>query len=128
MKAAFASWNNRIAPVFDVTRVVSVVEARAGRLVGEAQEVQLDGMPVNRVLRLAELGISTLVCGAVSRPLHDMVVSQGIRVIPFVAGDLNKVIRAWLSSELVGDAFAMPGCCRRRRHRFHGMRGRHQEE
>jgi predicted Fe-Mo cluster-binding NifX family protein len=123
MKAAFATWNSRIAPVFDVARVVRVVEARAGRLVGEAKEIQLEGMPVNRALRLAELGVGTLVCGAISRPVHDMVASHGIRVIPFVAGDVDSVVKAWLSGELVGDAFAMPGCCRRRRHRFHGMRG-----
>jgi predicted Fe-Mo cluster-binding NifX family protein len=123
MKAAFATWNSRIAPVFDVARVVRVVEAKAGRLVSEAKEIQLEGMPVNRALRLAELGVGTLVCGAISRPVHDMVASHGIRVIPFVAGDVDSVVKAWLSGELVGDAFAMPGCCRRRRHRFHGMRG-----
>jgi len=128
MKAAFASWNNRIAPVFDVTRQVRVVESRSGKAVGAAQEAQLDGPPLARALRLAELGTGTLVCGAISRPFHDMVVSQGIRVIPFVAGDLDEVIRAWLSGGLVGNAFAMPGCCRRRRHRFHGMRGHRQEE
>ena len=124
MKAAFATWNNRIAPVFDVAPVVSIVEAKDGRLVGEAKEAYVDGMPMTRVLRLAELGVGTLVCGAISRPLHDMVTSQGIRLIPFVAGDLDKVVRAWLNGELVGDAFAMPGCCRRRRHRFDRMRGR----
>jgi predicted Fe-Mo cluster-binding NifX family protein len=123
MKAAFATWNNRIAPVFDVAPVVSIVEARDGQLVGEAQEARLDGIPMNRVLRLAELDVGTLVCGAISRPVHDMVASHGIRVIPFVAGDVDSVVKAWLSGELVGDAFAMPGCCRRRRHRFHGMRG-----
>jgi len=128
VKAAFASWNNRIAPVFDVTRQVRVVESRSGRAVGAAQEAQLDGPPLARALCLAELGIGTLVCGAISRPLRDLVASQGIRVIPFVAGDVDEVIRAWLSDGLVGDAFAMPGCCRHRRHRFHGMRGHRQEE
>ena len=128
MKAAFASWNNRIAPVFDVTRQVRVVESRSGKPVGAAQEAQLDGPPLARALRLAELGVGTLVCGAISRPLRDLVAGQGIRVIPFVAGDVDSVVRAWLSGKLVGDAFAMPGCRRRRRHRFHGMRGRRQEE
>ena len=128
MKAAFASWNNRIAPVFDVARVVSVLEAKAGRPVGEMHEVQLDDMPVNRALRLAELGVVTLICGAISRPLHGLVASQGIRVIPFVAGDLDKVVKAWLDGELVGDAFAMPGCCRRGRNRFRGMHNYRHEE
>ena len=128
MRTAFASWNGRIAPVFDVARLVSVVESKAGRPVGEAQEVRLDGLAVNRVFRLRELGVGALVCGAISRPLHELAARQGIRVVPFVAGELREVVQAWLSGGLAGDAFAMPGCCRRRRHRFHGMRGRHQEE
>ncbi|MCX6843600.1 MAG: hypothetical protein NTX53_15105 [candidate division WOR-3 bacterium] len=121
MKAAFAAWNNRIAPVFDVTRQVHVVESRSGRTVGTAQEIQLDGPPLARALRLAELGVGTLVCGAISRPLRGFVASQGIRVIPFVAGELDEVVRAWLGGGLAGDAFAMPGCCRRGQHRFRGM-------
>jgi len=121
VKAAFASWNNRIAPVFDVTRQIRVVESQSGKPVGVAQEVQLDGLPLNRVLRLTELGVGTLVCGAISRPVHDLVVGQGIRVIPFVAGELDEVVQAWLSGGLNGDAFSMPGCCRRGQHRFRGM-------
>jgi len=125
MKAAFATWNDRIAPVFDVAPIVRIIEANDGRLTGEAQEARLEGMPMTRVLRLVELGVGTLVCGAISRPLHDMVASQGIRVVPFVAGDLDEVVQAWLSGDLSSGAFAMPGCCRRRRHRFRGMHGRH---
>jgi hypothetical protein len=32
-KAAFATWNNRIAPVFDVTRSIQLVETEAGQIV-----------------------------------------------------------------------------------------------
>ena len=128
MKAAFASWNNRIAPVFDVTRRVRVVESQAGKPVGAAQEVQLDGLPLTRALRLTELGVGTLICGAISRPLRDLVASQGIRVIPFVAGELDEVVQAWLSGDINGDAFSMPGCCRRGRNRFRGMHNHRMEE
>jgi len=127
VKAAFASWNSRIAPVFDVTRQVRVVESQSGKPVGAAQEVELDGLPLARALRLAELGVGTLVCGAISRPLHDLVANQGIRVVPFVAGDLDSVVQAWLDGELNGGAFAMPGCFRGRR-RFRQARGHRREE
>jgi len=126
MKAAFAHWDHRIAPVFDITRRIHVVAAESGRIAAEAEEVLADDLPLQKVIRLAELGIGTLVCGAISRPLHAMVTAYGIRVIPFVAGDLREVIQAWLSGGLEGDDFAMPGCCGRRRRR--GMRGMNKEE
>jgi len=110
MKAAFACWENRIAPVFDTARRIHVVEVESGRIVREGQETLPGDQPVRKALHLAESGIGTLVCGAISRPLHGLVSSHGIRVIPFVAGDLREIVEAWLGGNLRGDAFAMPGC------------------
>lgn len=117
IKAAFAHWDHRIAPVFDIARQIHVVEVESNRIVRETQE-PLESDPVlQKALRLAELGVDTLICGAISRPLCAMVAAYGIRVIPFVAGDLGEVIQAWLRGGLESGAFAMPGCCGRRRRR-----------
>jgi len=113
MKTAFAYWDNRIAPVFDIARQIHVVETESGRIVAETKEVMANDLPVKKVFRIVELGVSTLVCGAISRPLHAMVVASGIRVISFVAGDMRKVINAWLNGKLESGKYAMPGCCRR---------------
>jgi predicted Fe-Mo cluster-binding NifX family protein len=126
MKAAFAVWDTRIAPVFDVARRIHFVEAEAGSVVRETQETLTDDLPVQRALRLAELGVNTLVCGAISRPLQEMVAAYGIQVIPFVAGDLREIIQAWTAGGLDWSAFAMPGCCGRGRRR--GMHGIYREE
>jgi predicted Fe-Mo cluster-binding NifX family protein len=125
MKAAFAHWDHRIAPVFDVARRIHVVAAESGRITAEAEEVLADDRPLQKVVRLAELGVGTLVCGAISRPLHAMVAAYGIRVVPFVAGDLSEVIQAWLRGGLDGGQFAMPGCCGRGRRR--GTYGNNRE-
>jgi predicted Fe-Mo cluster-binding NifX family protein len=122
MKTAFATWNNRIAPVFDVARHIHIVEAESGRIVREAREELTDDVPAHKALHLAELDISTLVCGAISRPLQAMVAAYGIRVVPFVAGDLREVIEAWHSNRLKKDIFAMPGCRGRGMQRL-GRRG-----
>jgi len=110
MKAAFSVWNHRIAPVFDFARQILLVEVESGRVVGEAQE----SLPVDpgtmKWLRLVELGVDTLVCGAISRPVQAMVAANGIRVIPFVGGDLQEVIKAWVSGRLQDDLFVLPGC------------------
>ena len=125
---AFAHWDDRIAPVFDIARRIHVVETDEGRIVAETGEVLADGLPTQKAHRLVELGVGTLVCGAISRPFHEMVAAYGIRVIPFVAGDLSEVIQAWLSGNLERDAFAMPGCSGRGRGRRHGMRSTGKED
>jgi predicted Fe-Mo cluster-binding NifX family protein len=127
MKAAFAHWDGRIAPVFDIARQVRLVEVESGRIVAEAPETLAGSLPVQKVIRLAELGVDTLVCGAISRPLQELAAAHGIRVIGFVAGDLREVIQAWLSQRTDWDSLAMPGCSRRIRRGFRGQPNIHQE-
>jgi predicted Fe-Mo cluster-binding NifX family protein len=128
MKTAFSTWNNRIAPVFDVARKIHVVEADAGRVIRETRESMVDDMPIRKALRLAELGINALVCGAISRPLEALIKAHGIQVIPFVAGDLSDVIQAWLCGRLEEALFAMPGSCRKGPGRRWGANRKYQEE
>ncbi len=120
MKAAFAYWEKRIAPVFDTTRQIHLVEVEFGRVANERDETLHDDFPVQKALRLLELGVEVLVCGAISRDYHVIIGSYGIQIVPFVAGDLDEVIRAWLEGNLGNYAFAMPGCYGRGGRRFRG--------
>jgi len=95
-KAAFAYWDNRIAPVFDNARQLYLVEIDdSEQITNEAQETLPDDQPVQKALRLAQLAVNTLVCGAISRSLQEIVCAYGIRLVPFVAGELQEVIQAW---------------------------------
>lgn len=127
MKTAFAYWDERIAPVFDVARQIYLVEIRAGRIVRENHEVLPADPPVKKVLRMVSMDVNSLVCGAISRPLYEILTAHGISVFPFVAGDLGCVVRAWLDGQLDGRNFKMPGCWGRGPHGF-GRMGFFQQE
>ena len=115
IRAAFSVWDNRIAPVFDVARQLFLVDAKAGQIISETKETLPDDFPLRKALCLTELGVNILVCGAISRPLQEMIATYGIRVIPFVAGELCDVKCAWLAGGDDIHRFAMPGCCGKRR-------------
>jgi len=121
MKTAFSVWEQRIAPVFDTARQVHLVESDGTRIMTEkALALTGEDLP-QKVACLADLEVTTLVCGAVSRPLQEQLTAAGITVVPFVAGDLRQVIQASFDGTLTGAAFTMPGCCgRRRMRRQHG--------
>jgi predicted Fe-Mo cluster-binding NifX family protein len=123
MKTAISSWNGRIAPVLDVSRQLMVLDIKDGKIIGWQTQNLEAGEPFATVARLAELGIDILICGAVSRPLADMIVARGIKLVPFVAGETERVAAAYLAGILPNTAFAMPGCCGRRG-RFLGTGGR----
>ena len=111
MKTAFSSWKNRIAPVFDVTRQIFLVESVDGKIIFE-EEKGLPGEDLGeKALHLAGMGVNTLVCGAISQFMQSIIASYGINVVPFIAGDLREVIQAWFDNRIKDDVFAMPGCC-----------------
>ena len=128
MKIAFAHWENRIAPVFDTAEQIYLIDAESGHIVTEAKETLAESLPVRKVLRLVELGVGTLVCGAISRPMYQLVSAYGIQVVPFVAGDLSEVIQVWLKGNLDSDTYTMPGCCGRGGLRFRLMQEGREEE
>ncbi|MFP4501542.1 MAG: hypothetical protein ACLFTT_11130 [Candidatus Hydrogenedentota bacterium] len=119
MKAAFSIARGRIAPVFDVARHIRLVESDADTMRTRGEYDLPDTTPAAKVAQLEALGAELLVCGAVSRPLHELLTARGIVVAPFVAGEAEAVMAAWANDTLDDESFAMPGCCGRRR----GWRG-----
>ena len=117
MKTAFSIWEDRIAPVFDTADQMLVVESDDARMVSQTRETLPTGDPLRKVARIVEMGIGTLVCGAVSRELQGRLAAGGIRFIPFVAGELQAVVAAWRGGRLPSPAFTMPGCGLRARGR-----------
>jgi len=123
MKTAIPIWENRVSPVFDTAQKVLLCDIREGVVSGRREEGLASGFPKRRVSQLAEMGVNVLICGAISRSLANMVAAAEIQVIPFVAGDVDDVIRAFVDGRLAGPAFLMPGCCGRRRRLRGGRRG-----
>ncbi len=111
-KAAFAYWEGRVAPVFDEASRVLLVEAARGSVLCRCLHELPGGWQAARAMWLAEHGVDTLVCGAISRWLLRVVASYGIEVVPFVAGDVDEVVEAWIDGRLAGGRFMMPGCRR----------------
>jgi predicted Fe-Mo cluster-binding NifX family protein len=113
MKVALSVWQGRIAPVFDVSRELLVLELADGQVVSTASQAVVDGGPAPRERLLTGLGVQTLICGAVSEALARVLEASGIRVVPFVAGEVDEVIGAFAVGDLPCPRLSMPGCQRR---------------
>ena len=120
MKVALTVWNGRISPVFDVSRKVLILDVAHGAVTGQREE-PLEGIdPVQKARKLVEWEVRKLICGAISRPLAGLFATYGIRTIPFIAGDAEEVIEAYLARKLPNRSMAMPGCCGGGRRRYPG--------
>ena len=120
MKTAFAVWNNRIAPLFDVARRVIVLDPAAAERDLQTQVLLTGDPPLQKAQQLSELGVDCLVCGAISRSLKAVLTARGIRVVACVAGDAQVVIDAWRRRPGAIETFTMPG--RRKPHRRRSSR------
>jgi predicted Fe-Mo cluster-binding NifX family protein len=109
VKVALTVWEGRISPVFDVSRQLRVYDIQHAQVMAEQRELFADELAASRIEQLIRLGVSVLVCGAISESQQAALRHQGIEVIGFIAGDADKVISAYLRGGLP-EAMLMPGC------------------
>lgn len=124
---ALTVWENRISPVFDVAHDLMIVNIDNGK-VADKRYVSFDPDRISSLLTILEdRNVDCLICGAISEAPARMIVDSGIRLIPFITGNLNLVLGYFAKGESIVPGFLMPGCgcprrgiCGRQRRRAHG--------
>lgn len=124
MKVAVTIWDGRVSPVFDVSREALVLTVEEGAETGRCTSSLDSPIAALKVETLLGLGVDTLICGAISEALRHELTFRGVRVIGFVAGNLDEVIQAFLAGQLPARALAMPGCLVKRHRVRRRRRGR----
>jgi predicted Fe-Mo cluster-binding NifX family protein len=111
MRIAIPVWNENVSPVFDTAARVMVLHYEDSRETSRV-ETFLDGQDLySRCHRLEALGVDVLICGAISKCYYMMLCkSAGIRVIPWVSGSCEDVLKAYIAGTLRDSRFLMPGC------------------
>ena len=120
MRIAIAAHDDRVSPVLDVARLLVVIDVDDGAE-RSRRELDLSGVSLTaRVREIKDAAIGVLICGAISRPLEAALIAEGIQVIPQICGPTHEVLAAFLSQQLTGERYLMPGCCGRRHGQCHG--------
>jgi predicted Fe-Mo cluster-binding NifX family protein len=130
MKVAIAVWENHVSSVLDFSQRLVVVEFKGGGETGRAEIALLERNALAKLVKLRELGIDVLICGAVSRQLALASTTCGIRLLPYVTGKVEDVLNAYQAGQLGLPEFMLPGWWpgarrgfRRQRRQHHGQRG-----
>ncbi|MBF0302516.1 MAG: NifB/NifX family molybdenum-iron cluster-binding protein [Desulfamplus sp.] len=118
MNIALTAWEDRISPVFDSARTLLVVEIKEQKVVSRSIEQFNKSILCNiaeMVTRLNLLKIDVLICGAISEIPSNIIQSNGIKLIPFISGNIEEIIAAYAKDETIISMFLMPGCGLRHR-------------
>ena len=126
MKIAIPVWHGRVSPLLDTAHSLLLVEKEGGREVVRSEVPLAEGHAPRRAQAIAESGIDLLICGAVSRPLAELLAARGVRLIPWISGEVEEILEAQREGRLSGQEYLMPGCRRRCRRGGKGTRSSEQ--
>jgi predicted Fe-Mo cluster-binding NifX family protein len=108
MKLAIPNWEGRVSSVFDFARQAVIVELSDAKELARS-EVALSGQGPARVTKLRQMGVDTLICGAISRVSASWASACGIRLFSYVTGSIDEVIEAFKNEQLGSERFVLPG-------------------
>ena len=110
MKVAVTIWKDRISPVFDASRRLLIAEIENDRVTDRSYVFFDPGWPADLVKTLAMLDVPVLICGAVSQDPATIINAGGITLIPFIAGEVDRVLDEYAKGNPLEPTFVMPGC------------------
>lgn len=123
MKVAFTAWEDRISPVFDSARKLLIADIENGQIVDRQYEL-FDPQPVSRLVDLLKaLDIEVLICGAISQTPSIIIETSGVKLVSFVGGKIDDILKSYAKGIRIVPEFSMPGCG----HQSRRKRRRHNE-
>ena len=114
MRIAIPIWEDKVSPVLDTALRLLIVEAE-GRRESSRFIYYIDEQDLTRrCLRIKNLNVDILICGAVSGCFLRMLLASEVEVIQEISGPAEEVLEAYLSGNIFHSRFSMPGCKRNR--------------
>lgn len=109
MKIAIPVYGDHVSNVFDFAHRLLVIDVIKGRETQRSEIALENRVPSQRAVQLKNLEADVLICGGISQELAAMVVSSGIKILPFITGNVETVLGAFTSGRLTRPEFRMPG-------------------
>ncbi|MFH1146823.1 MAG: hypothetical protein V1736_03865 [Pseudomonadota bacterium] len=114
-------FGTRISPRLDCARQILILELKGKEVIDREEISKEDWLPYSDATAMKELGINTVICGGIRHWDLFSLRGQGIRIIPHVFGDVEDVIKLFLTGKLKSEQ-PDPGlrkrCCQVR-NKFH---------
>ena len=114
MKVAVTIWENRISPVLDSAHMLLIADISNSEILNRKHVAFNPERPSRLPEVLSELNVEVLICGAVSQIPADMIESGGIKLIPFITGNVEEVLASFAKSATIVPSYLMPGCGRKK--------------
>jgi predicted Fe-Mo cluster-binding NifX family protein len=86
---ALPVFQNRVSPLMDVSSRYVIYETEDGQI-KQRMDISLNtGSESSRVEKLREIGVNTIICGAVSGYVSHIINEKGMRLLPMIYGPVE---------------------------------------
>ena len=108
-RVAIPVFESRVSPVLDSCQRMVVVDIEKGCEI-RRQELNLNKMSIyERIEVMARWGIRKIICAGVSDVMCRFLAGKNISLVSGIAGELEKIINAYICNRLDDTCFMMPG-------------------
>jgi len=118
MRVAIPIFGARISPRFDFAPSLLLLTTEKGKVKAREEVSLAPGDPRQRVEKLKEFEVETLICGGIDCHSRQMLEDNRVRVIPWVAGEVEEALQYFLNGNLRPGSTLWPGCCRDRKRKM----------
>ncbi len=92
MRVAVTVFGSTVSPLFDAAQQLLLADLEHGEICNQ-RRVSIGSLnPTDRLFMLASRGVQVLICGAISSLLQRMLSEHGIRVYPWVSGEVDQIL------------------------------------
>ena len=102
-------FESRVSPVLDACNHLQVFDIENGRVV-QRLEISLEKINLaERIEVLARWGVRKIICAGVSDVMCKYLAARKIELIGGIAGEIEKVLKAYICNRLHHECYHMPG-------------------
>ena len=112
MKVAIPIFGPRVSPRFDCAPSLLLFTLEDGKVVGSEKFSLQAWDRLQRLQKLKDLGVQTLICGGIDGNSAQVLADNRIRVIAWVAGEADEAMRCFLEGRLRTGVELCPRCRR----------------
>jgi predicted Fe-Mo cluster-binding NifX family protein len=94
-------FNSRVSPRFDFAQKVLIAKVENGKVVEREQHSLVNLNTIRRSTLLREQGVNVVICGGIGNFSIRLLLGNGIRVFPMIAGEIEEVLEQFAIGHLV---------------------------
>ena len=100
IKVAIPRFGERVAPCFEYSATIAIFTLKSGQIVSQMDFKLESEEAFHRLRLLKDQQVDLLICGGIQERFEDIVKANNIKVISWVSGDVESVLRQFVEERL----------------------------